>query len=233
MDNSAFLLNAIFECAEFEEWLTHQLTSEDFITGIAIRGCNCNWRGFNPDIANDLERELETEQAYDDALKVVKKILGTFSDDKLRQFLNELKGDDYLDALDLSDYAGCFEDLFIPWLAACVQYEKSKLVSLFENYIDCYVEDCINDPEKMCGPQRRAWDKLRKDLIYSFERDIDELDTNFNYDFVRLLNSLDGRFSDDARDYFDNVYTKIYDEIAQHLTTLNKGGGPCMLHGSY
>lgn len=210
--NKSELLNAIVDSCEFKEWLEHQLISDDFIQSVGIDCFYCN--GFNFNIAYYLECELDSEQAYDDAFEIVQTILGAFNDEDLEYFYDNLKGEYHLSALDLSKYADHFEDMFSALLVDCVKNNESELVDHFTCQIDNYVEDCINREEDMCGPQARAWQALRGKLICDFESDIENIGSRVDYELIQVLNSIDYRYYDDCMDYFDNVYTKIYDELA-------------------
>lgn len=208
--NKSELLNDIVNSCEFKEWLEYQLTYDDFLYSVATNCFFCS--GFNSDIIDYLECELDSEQAYDDALDVVDDILREFSVTDLQHFLNELHDEYHLSALDLSKYAKYFDGMFSRLLVDCIQDNESKLVDHFTCYIDSYVDECFN-PDDMCGPQRRAWEQLRRELICEFESDIQNIGSYVNYELVQLLNSTDGDHYDDACYYFDNVYTKIYDEL--------------------
>lgn len=208
--NKSELLNAIVDSCEFKEWLEYQLTYDDFLYSVANDCFYCS--GFNSDIVNYLECELDSEQAYDDALEIVQSILDDFSVTDLQHFLNDLHDEYHLSALDLSKYADHFEAMFSGLLVEFIQDNETKLVDHFTSYIDCYVDECFNTDE-MCGPQRRAWEQLRRELICEFESDIQNMGSYVDCELIQVLNSIDGGHYDDADEYFDNVYTKIYDEL--------------------
>ena len=99
--NKSELLNAIVDSCEFKEWLEYQLTYDDFLYSVAYNCFHCS--GFNSDIIDYLECELDSEQAYDDALDVVDDILREFSITDLQHFLNELHDEYHLSALNSTD----------------------------------------------------------------------------------------------------------------------------------